>query len=220
MVGAITDEKAGLAIRRRMRELGLSQKELGARVGKSQAWVSQELLRTPEQVIRYLWARDPEAVQRLLHALQWTPEEFSRETGIQLPGAEIPGSIPVVRYRIPVIDAGAGPPMWNEGAEYITLHIPELRGKREEELFAVRVKGDSMEPTLRDGDIVVFWTGGAPEPGRIVAVHVHWDGVIVKRLQRYNGSWYLYSDNPDHPPVPLTEHDRVLGVAATLVRKM
>ncbi|ALJ90035.1 signal peptidase I [Thermus aquaticus Y51MC23] len=110
--------------------------------------------------------------------------------------------------------------MWNEGAEYITLHIPELRGKREEELFAVRVKGDSMEPTLRDGDIVVFWTGGAPEPGRIVAVHVHWDGVIVKRLQRYNGSWYLYSDNPDHPPVPLTENDRVLGVAATLVRKM
>lgn len=87
MVGAITDEKAGLAIRRRMRELGLSQKELGARVGKSQAWVSQELLRTPEQVIRYLWARDPEAVQRLLHALQLTPEEFSRETGIQLPGA-------------------------------------------------------------------------------------------------------------------------------------
>lgn len=220
MVGAITDEKAGLAIRRRMRELGLSQKELGARVGKSQAWVSQELLRTPKQVIRYLWARDPEAVQRLLHVLQWTPEEFSRETGIHIPGSEIPGAIPVVRYRIPVIDAGAGPPMWNEGAEYITLHIPELRGKREEELFAVRVKGDSMEPTLRDGDIVVFWTGGAPEPGRIVAVHVHWDGVIVKRLQRYNGSWYLYSDNPDHPPVPLTENDRVLGVAATLVRKM
>ncbi len=219
-MAALTDEKAGLAIRRRMRELGLSQKGLGARVGKSQACVSQEFLRTPEQVIRYLGARDPEAVQHLFKALQWAPEEFSRETGFHVPGAEIPGAIPVVRYRISVIDPGAGPPMWNEGAEYITLHIPELRDKREEELFAVRVKGDSMEPTLRDRDIVAFWTGGAPEPGRIVAVHVHWDGVIVKRLQRYNGSWYLYSDNPDHPPVPLTENDRVLGVAATLVRKM
>ncbi len=165
MVATITDEKAGIAIRRRMRELGLSQKELGARVGKSQAWVSQELLRTPEQVIRYLWARNPEAVQRLLKALQWTPEEFSRETGIQIPGAEIPGAISVVRYRIPIVDAGAGPPMWNEGAEYITIHIPELRGKREGELFAVRVKGDSMEPTLRDGDIVVFWTGEPQSPG-------------------------------------------------------
>ncbi|UZX16530.1 peptidase S24 [Thermus sp. PS18] len=203
-----------------MREVGLSQKALGVAVGRSQSWVSQELLGSPENTVRLLWARDPKTLERLLNALQWTPEEFARETGIQLPGAEIPGAIPVVQYRIPVIDAGAGPPMWNEEAEYITLHIPELRGKREGELFAVRVKGDSMEPTLRDGDIVVFWTEGVPEPGRVVAVHVHWDGVIVKRLQRHNGSWYLYSDNPNHPPVPLTENDRVLGVAATLVRKM
>lgn len=215
-----TEEKAAMAIRKRIRELGLSQPKVSRMVGRSASWLATQVLPDPENAIRYLWAKDPEAFNRLLRVLQWTPEEFSRETGIQLPGAEIPGSIPVVRYRIPVIDAGAGPPMWNEGAEYITLHIPELRGKREEELFAVRVKGDSMEPTLRDGDIVVFWTGGAPEPGRIVAVHVHWDGVVVKRLQRYNGSWYLYSDNPDHPPVPLTEHDRILGVAATLVRKM
>ncbi|ULR41371.1 LexA family transcriptional regulator [Thermus sp. NEB1569] len=213
-------DEAAEVIKARLKKLGISQAEFSKRVGKSPGWAGARFLPNVENMVRYLAYKEPATLERILHVLQWTPEEFSRETGIQLPGAEIPGSIPVVRYRIPVIDAGAGPPMWNEGAEYITLHIPELRGKREEELFAVRVKGDSMEPTLRDGDIVVFWTGGAPEPGRIVAVHVHWDGVVAKRLQRYNGSWYLYSDNPDHPPVPLTERDRILGVAATLVRKM
>jgi repressor LexA len=58
------------------------------------------------------------------------------------------------------------------------------------------------------------------EPGRIVAVHVHWDGVVIKRLQRHGDTWYLYSDNPEHPPVPLLEADKVLGVAVNLVRKI
>ncbi len=110
--------------------------------------------------------------------------------------------------------------MWSEEAEYIALHIPELRGKPERELFAVRVHGDSMEPTLKEGDVVVFWTQGVVEPGRIVAVHVHWNGVVIKRLQRHADTWYLYSDNPEHPPIPLHEADKVLGVAVNLVRKI
>lgn len=217
-----TVPSAAMAIRRRMKELGLSQKDLGNLVGRSQAWVSQELLKSPEHTIRHLWAKEPETFTRLLHALQWTPEEFSQATGIRFPSPVVDSSsfIPTTRYRMPIIEAGAGPPMWNENAEYITLDLPELRGKGERELFAVRVKGDSMEPTLTDGDVVVFWTEGAPEPGRIVAVHVHWDGVVIKRLQRYNGSWYLYSDNPAHPPLPLGEHDRILGVAVNLVRRI
>lgn len=217
----ITESRASIAIRRRMRELGLSQKALGVAVGRSQSWVSQELLGSPESAVRLLWAREPNILNRLLSALRWTPEEFARETGIHIPlEAPHPDLSPVARYRIPVVDAGAGPPMWSEEAEYIVLHIPELRGKSERELFAVRVHGDSMEPTLREGDVVVFWTQGAVEPGRIVAVHVHWDGVVIKRLQRHGDTWYLYSDNPEHPPVPLLEADKVLGVAVNLVRKI
>lgn len=211
---------AAEAIKARLRQLDLSQAEFSKRVGKSTGWAGARFLPSVDTMVRYLAYKEPTTLERILGVLEWTPEEFSRETGIQLPRSEITGAIPVTRYRIPVIDAGAGPPMWNENAEYITLHIPDLKGKPESELFAVRVGGDSMQPTLKDGDVVVFWTNGAAEPGRIVAVHVHWDGVVVKRLQRYNDSWYLYSDNPDHPPVPLTEDDRVLGVAATLVRKM
>lgn len=218
----LAHEKAASAIRKRIKELGLSQPKVSRMVGKSASWLATQVLPNPEGALRYLWAKEPETFRRLLNALQWTPEEFSQATGIRFPSPVVDSSsfIPTTRYRMPIIEAGAGPPMWNENAEYITLDLPELRGKGERELFAVRVKGDSMEPTLTDRDVVVFWTEGAPEPGRVVAVHVHWDGVVIKRLQRYNGSWYLYSDNPAHPPLPLGEHDRILGVAVNLVRRI
>jgi len=211
----------GVPIKRRLKQLGLSQADFSKRLGKSPGWAAARFFPDVERAVRYLAYRDPETLDRMLSVLRWTPEEFARETGIHIP-LEVPHPdlSPVARYRIPVVDAGAGPPMWSEEAEYIVLHIPELRGKSERELFAVRVHGDSMEPTLREGDVVVFWTQGAVEPGRIVAVHVHWDGVVIKRLQRHGGTWYLYSDNPEHPPVPLLEADKVLGVAVNLVRKI
>ena len=208
-------------IKRRLKQLGLSQADFSKRLGKSPGWAAARFFPDVERAVRYLAYRDPETLDRMLSVLRWTPEEFARETGIHIPlEAPHPDLSPVARYRIPVVDAGAGPPMWSEEAEYIVLHIPELRGKSERELFAVRVHGDSMEPTLREGDVVVFWTQGAVEPGRIVAVHVHWNGVVIKRLQRHGDTWYLYSDNPEHPPVPLHEADKVLGVAVNLVRKI
>ena len=208
-------------IKRRLKQLGLSQADFSKRLGKSPGWAAARFFPEVERAVRYLAYRDPETLDRMLSVLRWTPEEFARETGIHIPlEAPHPDLSPVARYRIPVVDAGAGPPMWSEEAEYIVLHIPELRGKSERELFAVRVHGNSMEPTLREGDVVVFWTQGAVEPGRIVAVHVHWDGVVIKRLQRHGDTWYLYSDNPEHPPVPLLEADKVLGVAVNLVRKI
>jgi len=109
--GVEIGDRAGVAIRRRMRELGLSQPDLGRALGRSYSWVNMYLLERPVYTLRRMWVQNPDLIARLLKALQWTPEEFTREIGIQLPGAGIPGSIPVVRYRIPVIDAGAGPPM-------------------------------------------------------------------------------------------------------------
>ncbi len=211
------------ALRRRREELGLTQEELAARTADEmgEELLAQRTISALELGQLYPLKLTTERLFAYLKALRWTPEEFARETGIHIPlEAPHPDLRPVARYRIPVVDAGAGPPMWSEEAEYIILHIPELRGKPERELFAVRVHGDSMEPTLKEGDVVVFWTQGAVEPGRIVAVHVHWDGVVIKRLQRHGDTWYLYSDNPEHPPVPLHEADKVLGVAVNLVRKI
>ncbi|MCS7069332.1 MAG: S24 family peptidase [Meiothermus sp.] len=116
------------------------------------------------------------------------------------------------------MDAGAGLPVWNEGGEFVILDLPELRGKPESELFAVRIQGDSMSPTYLNGDVVVCWTQGQPESGRVVAVHQHGDGLIIKRLQMVGSQVMLYSDNPAYPPMLLGEYDRVYGVALGMWR--
>lgn len=221
----------GLLLRRRLNEVGKSQNALARHIGRSQGWVSQYLFGESEQTLRRLAGEAPARLVGLLNFLEWTPEQFMREaTKIGVDIVDIKGivenlaplrpsdALPVRRYRIPIVDAGAGLPAWNEGGEFIVLDLPELRGKPESELFAVRVIGDSMSPTYLNGDVVVCWTEGQPEPGRVVAVHQHGDGLILKRLQYSGNQAMLYSDNPAYPPMPIGEHDRIYGVVLGMWR--
>lgn len=71
------------------------------------------------------------------------------------------------------------------------------RGYRPEKLIAIRVKGQSMETGLHDGDTVVVNTADTtPIDGEVYAVNYEGEDVI-KRLVRDAGSWWLSSDNPD-----------------------
>lgn len=63
----------------------------------------------------------------------------------------------------------------------------------------VRIHGDSMWPTLRDGDCVKAETGINPEIGNIVVAKHPWKEIhIVKRVKEIlpNG-FFLEGDNPD-----------------------
>lgn len=64
-------------------------------------------------------------------------------------------------------------------------------------LIAIRVKGDSMEPNLYEGDQVIINTADTRmEDGAVFAVNFEGQAV-VKRLSRDRGEWWLTSDNPD-----------------------
>lgn len=65
------------------------------------------------------------------------------------------------------------------------------------QLLALDVKGESMEPSLYEGDVVVINTADtAPVNGLVYAFNYEGEAVIViKRLVREGGSWWLYSDN-------------------------
>ena len=81
-------------------------------------------------------------------------------------------------------------------------------------LSSVEVVGDSMEPTLRDGDeILVERTQGPPRDG----VHVvRLDGtLLVKRLDTSRpGKLVLISDNRAYPPIEATpDETQVIGRA-------
>jgi len=210
---------AGIAIRRRMRELGLSQKELGMRVGRSQGWVSQELLRDTEKTIRYLWAKDPEALRNLLDALRWSERELTRATGIELPGTrlEAMGARPTTMTRVPllgVVSAGRGishaEPM---GEVEVPSEVVERYGSYG--LYALEVDGDSMfcedlPYSIPPGSVVVVARELEPRPGDLVIAwsKAHEVGYL-KELEEKRGHQVLKSWNPEVPPILVRPEDEI-----------
>lgn len=70
-------------------------------------------------------------------------------------------------------------------------------GLSRDALVATTVRGDSMEPALYDGDVIVVNTRDTQLVSGNVYV-VNYEGeAVVKRMLRDAGQWWLTSDNPD-----------------------
>lgn len=73
----------------------------------------------------------------------------------------------------------------------------ERHGYYAERLIAIKVRGESMEPSLYEDDLVVVNTADTKlMDGAVFAVNYEGQAV-VKRLSRDAGEWWLTSDNPD-----------------------
>lgn len=85
-----------------------------------------------------------------------------------------------------------------DGSKFsVSRNWVDRNGFNPERLIAIRVKGDSMEPNLYEGDQVIINTADARmEDGAVFAVNFEGQAV-VKRLVRDRGEWWLTSDNPD-----------------------
>ena len=90
-------------------------------------------------------------------------------------------------------------------------------GIQSENLATAEATGDSMEPTIRDGDLLLIDTANAEiRDGRIYVINI--DGFLsVKRLQvQFGGKIALVSDNTRYAPQivmpskrdPLSVHPR------------
>ena len=66
--------------------------------------------------------------------------------------------------------------------------------------FALRCKGDSMEPTLIDGDLVLIRQQPEVEPGQIAAVSIG-DETTLKHVYPQKEGLLLVADNPQYPPI-------------------
>ncbi len=72
----------------------------------------------------------------------------------------------------------------------------------------VDVAGDSMEPTLSSGDIILVDTSVKRIKGDALYVIVRDDEIFVKRAQRrMNGAVLISSDNDRYPPEEITADD-------------
>lgn len=90
----------------------------------------------------------------------------------------------------------------------------------------VKISGDSMLPTLKDGDVVLFKTGKGPKIGDIVlARHPYKTTKIVKRLTVLdeNGRATLAGDNPtestDSRTFGSVSLEYIVGTATSRLKK-
>lgn len=66
------------------------------------------------------------------------------------------------------------------------------------EFFGLRIKGDSMTPTICDGDIVIVRQQNDAESGNIVIATVNGDEATCKRLRKYKEGIELIAINPSY----------------------
>ena len=69
------------------------------------------------------------------------------------------------------------------------------------EFFALKIKGDSMEPRMESGDVVIVKQQPDANSGDTVIVLVNGDDATCKKLQKTDNGIMLVSTNPKYPPM-------------------
>ena len=128
-------------------------------------------------------------------------------------------------YTIPVLGrvaAGYGKEAVEEVIGQIEIS-PALAAKGD--YFGLLIKGDSMIPTLYDGDTVIVQRVDDAESGDLVIALVNGHDATCKRLQKYAEGIALIPQNPVYEPMRFTESEidttpvKILGKVIEMRRK-
>ena len=91
-----------------------------------------------------------------------------------------------------------------------------LRGRH---CFALRVRGESMLPDFREGDMIVVDPDLAPRSGDFVVAVVDATGeATFKRYQKKKDGEVLMPLNPEYAPIVLQPGHRLVGKVVRLIR--
>lgn len=201
-------------LKNRREEMGYSQNKLAKIIGITQSYYntiergevknppSEEII---DKMITILQFNDKEAAEfKYLAAIERTPtlilEELKKLSKQKdaTPKTNILNSMDLDKF-IPIysrISAGIGVFTEEEPVDFIS--IPGVRNI--ETLFAVNVKGDSMEPTIKNSSIILCRKGVEVRNGEIGAFIVNEES-YVKRLKVTGNYIALISDNPNYQPI-------------------
>lgn len=211
----------GDRIKERLGALGISQAELARRVKVAQPTINA-LINGNAEGSKHL--------HRIAAELETSPAWLVGETDDPAPVAPRISAMTTLADEldlafVPDVDFGysMGGGTFLQSFEQkgvIPFSRPWLRSMMNgaiEELFVARGDGDSMEPTLKDSDIVLIDTAQkiVRHQDRIWAV-VYGELGMIKRVRRTPaGSYLLMSDNPTVPPIEC--HDGEMDVVGRVV---
>ena len=116
-----------------------------------------------------------------------------------LVGGPPPGKISGV--RIPVLgDVAAGIPI-EAVTDIVDYEEIDAALARTGEFFGLRIKGASMEPRMREGDVVIVRRQDTADTGDTVVVLVNGDSATVKKIKYGPDGITLLPTNPTFDPI-------------------
>lgn len=216
------------ALRQHLWKRGVSLAAASLALGRNRAYLHQYLARGTPRVLSY---QDSAKLGEMLDC----------DPGL-LRHAEIPSrkpwkrrglAVPTVAAAEPDTEAetSAGPRAAFEalGPERARWHLPVdmIRcegGVEPDGLRILRLRGNSMEPAMREGDrLIVDTSRRVPHTGELFVLR-EGEGIVVKRIERMRCSapprLRLISINPDYAPVTcLAEDVEPVGKVIWTVRK-
>lgn len=180
----------GDKIRAQRKRLGLTQTELGEKLGVKTNAVSKWECGRVEDI--------PTSKIKAMAALFEVPPSYLIDD--QLPPGAVPVNVPSL-HRVPILGRiAAGLPLYAEqNIEGYTL--TDLNGGAE--YFALRVTGDSMNALrIQEGDLLMVRRQDEVENGEIAVVMVGDNDATVKRFYATDSTVTLLpqSTNPAHQP--------------------
>ena len=171
----------GQRIQQKMADLKISQNKLAKAAQISQSGLSSIISGavSPKEI----------TLQAIARALDCSVSE--------LMGEPAPGVIPMIHAAVPILgNIACGQRITPDTTPEGYADLPD--GIRAD--FALRCKGDSMEPTLIDGDLVLIRQQPEVEPGQIAAVSIG-DETTLKHVYPQKEGLLLVADNPQYPPI-------------------
>lgn len=75
------------------------------------------------------------------------------------------------------------------------------------EFFGLQIKGDSMEPRICEGDVVIVRKQDDAESGDLVIAMINGDEATCKRLMKYSDGIRLMPSNPTYEPLYFSDKE-------------
>lgn len=176
----------GQRIKLRREELGLSQEELGKRLG----YKSRSSINKIELDQRNLTQSKIKSIADALettpsYIMGWEETTAPTTTGIKIPVlGRVAAGIPVDAIE-DVLD-------WEE--------IPQSMAATGE-YFGLKIKGDSMLPDIKSGDVVIVRRQEQVENGEIAIVLINGDEATAKKVKHTESGIMLIPNNPSFEPM-------------------
>lgn len=194
-------------------ERGWTQTDLAKRLkcSKQAVWMYEKNQRQPSYEMLEAMADVFNVPIGFLISEEDRSKAMSKQVGANYIAVDAIVSIPIVG----TIRCGPGGLAYQD----IEAYVPAANVKHPSECFYLRVVGDSMEPSITEGDLALIRKQDDVESGELAAVVINGEEGTLKRVIKKDGALILQAFNPAYPPRVFTGTDiNTVRIAGKVIR--